>query len=163
MGVKLAKAMGAQVTVLTSSPDKAAAARSAGADDVVSMSDASAVWGLERTFDLIISTIPRTHDVTPYLAALKVAGSYVIVGAIEPMLEPYDASDLIGRRASIAGSGIGGIAETQEMLDFCAERGIVSNIEVVKIDEINDVHDRVSAGKASHRFVIDIETIKNAG
>jgi uncharacterized zinc-type alcohol dehydrogenase-like protein len=159
-GVKLAKALGADVTVLTTSHEKAAAARVAGADDVVHLADHAALQAAQRTLHMIISTVPQTHDVTPYLQLLTLEGSYVIVGAIEPMLQPYNSGDLIGRRASISGSGIGGIRETQELLDFCAERRIMSTIETVSIEAINDVYDRMAAGAAAHRFVIDMASLR---
>ena len=159
MGVKLAKALGAEVVVLTRSVNKMTAALKVGADAVVDVADDAAMHKTERTLDLIVSTIPRSHDVEPYLKLLKVDGTYVILGAIEPMKEPYDSVELVSRRASIAGSDIGGLRETQELLDFCAENKILSNVQVVSIDEVNDVYDRIAAGEPAHRYVIDMSSL----
>jgi len=160
MGVKVAVALGVEVTALTASPEKAAIARKHGVTDVVVVHNDADMQRITRSLDVIVSTIPRTHDVSPYLPLLRLNGSYVIVGALEPMIEPYDAHVLVGRRLNITGSGIGGIQETQEFLQFCAERNIVSDIEVVDIDRINDVYDTIVLKRPSHRFVIDMASSK---
>jgi uncharacterized zinc-type alcohol dehydrogenase-like protein len=159
IGVKLARALGADVTVFTTSPDKAELARKIGASDVVDSTNDSEMQRVHRSFDLVLSTIPRNHDVSPYLLSLRMHGVYVIVGAIEQMREPYDSDVLIGRRAAIAGAGVGGIRETQEFLDFCAQHGITSDIDLVRIEHINEVFDRMVLEKPATRFVIDMETL----
>jgi uncharacterized zinc-type alcohol dehydrogenase-like protein len=160
IGVKLAVALGSEVTVFTTSPAKQHVARELGASEVVDVRDPEDLERVNRSLDLIISTIPRTHDVSPYLLALRLYGSYVIVGAIEPMVEPYDADVLIGRRASISGAGVGSNRDTQELLDFCAARGIASDVDVIPIDRINDVYDRIVTEQPATRFVIDMGTLR---
>jgi uncharacterized zinc-type alcohol dehydrogenase-like protein len=160
MGIKVARALGAHVTALTTSPEKAEVARQWGATDVVNVKSDVEMQQAERSLDLIVSTIPRTHDVGPYLSLLRMNGSYVIVGAIEPMVEPYNADALIGRRLNITGSGIGGIQETQEFLQFCADKKLVGDIEIVDIDAINDVFDTIVLKQPAHRFVIDMASVK---
>lgn len=159
MGVKLGVALGADVTVFTTSPHKGDIARALGASGVVDVADEESMNGVARSFDVIVSTIPRTHDVSPYLMTLRRDGVYVIVGALEPMLDPYDANVLTGRRASITGSGIGGIRETQELLDYCAERQIVSDVERVRIEDINDVYEQIVLKQPARRFVIDMASL----
>lgn len=160
MGVKVAVALGSQVTAITTSRAKGALARQLGASDVVVSTDNTDLDRVDRTLDVIISTIPRTHDVMPYLKMLRLNGTYVIVGAIEAMRQPYDSDVLIGRRASITGSGIGGIQETQEFLHFCAERNLIADVEVIAIDQINDVYDEIVSKQPATRFVIDIASVK---
>jgi uncharacterized zinc-type alcohol dehydrogenase-like protein len=159
MGVKLAKALGAEVTVITRTEVKAADALKAGADHVLVSSDAAQMNTAERAFEAIFSTIPRTHDMAPYLQLLKNDGCYVILGAVEPMQTPFHGATLMGRRISIAGSLIGGIPETQEVLDFCAEHGIASDVQVVGVDGINAAYDHIAAGDPGFRYVIDMSTI----
>ncbi len=159
MAVKLAKSMGAHVTVISRSLEKENEAKKAGADEVISLSD---VKKHKRSLDIIISTVPKTHDITPYITLLNLDGVYVIVGAIEKMNDPYDSGDVINKRAIVTGSGIGGIKETEEMLAYCNENNIVSDVEIVPIQKINEVYDTVSAGKVGHRYVIDMSTIEKS-
>ena len=159
MGVKLAKAMGAHVTVITRSDRKSAEALKAGADAVLVSSDRDAMRAASRSFDVILSTIPKDHDLMPYLRLLDLDGVYVVLGAIEPLTKPVHGGLLTGNRISIAGSNIGGVPETQELLDFCAEHGISSDVQVIGVDGINDAYDRIAAGDPGYRFVIDMTSM----
>ena len=155
MAVKLAAAMGAEVTVLTTSPAKAEAARAIGAADVVISRDADAMAAAAGRFSLIIDTIPVEHPVEPYLGLLEPKGMLVIVGQIGPM-GPMTTLPLVFGNRGVAGSGIGGLRETQEMLDFCAEHGVLPDIEIIAPDEINRAWDTLSRGDTPGRFVIDM-------
>jgi uncharacterized zinc-type alcohol dehydrogenase-like protein len=159
MAVKIAKAMGAEVTVLTRTDRKADDAMKVGADAVVVMSDPDAVRAAARSFELILSTIPVTHDLNPYLRLLRRDGAYVILGAIEPLRDPLQGGLLAGRRLTVTGSMIGGIPETQEVLDFCAEHGIASDIALIGVDGINAAYDELAAGDPGYRYVIDMSTL----
>ncbi|HEY3736075.1 MAG TPA: NAD(P)-dependent alcohol dehydrogenase [Jatrophihabitans sp.] len=159
MGVKLAKALGAEVTVLSRSDRKAEEIRKAGADHVLLSTDRAAMSAAQRTFDVILSTIPSTHDMNPYLRLLKRDGTYVVLGAIEPITDPVVGGLLAGRRVNIGGSMIGGIPETQEVLDFCAEHGIASDVQVIGVDGINAAYDHIASGDPGFRYVIDMSTI----
>jgi len=162
MAVKLAHAMGAEVTLFTTSPGKADDAKALGANEVVISKDAEAMAAKRQSLDLIINTVAVKHDLDPFLNTLKVDGTLVLVGApSEPHPSPQVFNLLLARR-SIAGSGIGGIAETQEMLDFCAERGVSADIELIKMDEIDGAWDRMEKGDVKFRFVIDTTTIPSA-
>ena len=153
MGVKLAVAMGADVTVLSTSPSKEADARKLGAHDFLNTKDADAAAKAAGSFDLILDTISAQHDYNAYLALLGLNGVMVIVGVpTEPV--PLSAFSLIGGNKVLAGSLIGGIPETQEMLDFCAEHGIVSDIEP---DRIEEAYDRTVKADVRYRFVIDMQ------
>jgi uncharacterized zinc-type alcohol dehydrogenase-like protein len=163
MAVKLAKAMGAEVTVMTRTDRKADDALKAGADAVLVMSDQGALRTAARSMDVILSTIPVSHDLNPYLLLLKSDGVYVLLGAIEPLEQPIHGGLLIGRRLTVAGSMIGGLQETQEVLDFCAEHGIASDIALVGVDGINDAYDQLAAGDPGYRFVIDMSTLAQPG
>jgi uncharacterized zinc-type alcohol dehydrogenase-like protein len=107
-----------------------------------------------------LSTIPSTHDLAPYLGLLKRDGAYVILGAIEPLTTPIHGGVLAGRRVSVTGSMIGGIPETQDVLDFCAEHGIASDIQIIGVDGINDAYDQLAGGDPGYRFVIDMSTLQ---
>lgn len=159
MAVKLAKAMGAHVVVFTTSPEKEKDARRFGAEDVVISTDQEAMQKYASSFDFILSTIPTKHDLNPYVQLLKRDAALVLVGALEP-LEPIDNSQVAFHRRSVAGSLIGGIAETQEVLDFCAEHGIVSDVEIIPIQKINDAFERMNQGDVKYRFVIDTASLK---
>ncbi|HEV7192573.1 MAG TPA: NAD(P)-dependent alcohol dehydrogenase [Jatrophihabitantaceae bacterium] len=159
IAVKLAKAMGAEVTVITRSDRKADDARKAGADAVLVSADAGQLRAAARSLDVILSTIPSSHDLMPYLQLLKRDGAYVILGAIEPLLEPIHGGLLAGNRVSVTGSMIGGMPETQEVLDFCAEHGIASDIQVIGVDGINAAYDELAAGDPGYRYVIDLATL----
>jgi len=157
MAVKLATAMGASVTVLTTSPEKAAAARAAGAGDVLVSTDAAAMGAAAGRFHLIVDTVPVTHDVQPYAALLRPNGTLVVVGALAPLPDVSGFQLIFGNRA-IAGSAIGGLAETQEMLEFCAAHGIVPEIELIRGAQIPAAWDSLKKGDVAHRFVIDVES-----
>lgn len=156
MGVKLAHAMGAHVTMITTSPSKGDDARALGADEVLISTDLDAMAAAAGKFDFILDTIPVGHDVNPYLNLLVPNGTMVLVGAIEP-LPPVHGGLLAMRNRTLAGSLIGGLPETQEMLDFCGEHGIHPEIETIRIDEVNEAYDRLVKGDVRYRFVIDVE------
>ena len=160
MGLKLAKAFGAEVTLFTRTPGKEPEARRLGADHVVLSTDAKQMAAAAWRFDFIIDTVPNEHDVNPYVATVKRDGSYVIVGQLTPLTPPLHPGALIGGRRTVAGSVIGGIAETQEMLDFCGKHGIVSDIETIAIQDINKAYDRMLKSDVRYRFVIDMATLK---
>ena len=162
MGVKLAKALGAEVTVITRSDRKAAEAIKAGADHILVIGDRAARKAAGRSLDLILSTIPTSHDLGPYLGLLKRDGSYVVLGAIEPLTTPIHGGILAARRINVTGSMIGGMPETQEVLDFCAEHGIASDIQLIGVDGINDAYDQLAAGDPGYRYVIDMSTLQPA-
>jgi len=161
MGVKLAAAMGANVTMITTSPEKGEDARELGAHDVLISRDPAAMEAAAERFDFILNTIPVTHDVGPYLNLLKPNGVMVIVGAID-MLEGIHGGALAMRNRTIAGSLIGGLPETQEMLDFCAEHGVLPEVEHVRPGEINEAWDRMAKGDVRYRFVIDMGAANSA-
>jgi alcohol dehydrogenase (NADP+) len=159
MAVKFASAFGAEVTLFTTSPEKAADAKRFGARQIIFSKDEDAMQKQAKRFDFIIDTVSARHDLGPYLSALKRDGTLVMVGAApEPL--PLPVFNLIIPRRQIAGSLIGGIAETQEMLDFSAERGITCDIEKIKIDYINDAYERMIRSDVKYRFVIDIASLK---
>lgn len=159
VAIKLAKAMGTHVIVFTTSPDKEADARRLGADDVVLSTDKEAMSKHELSFDFILDTVPVRHDINPYVQLLKRDATITIVGAIEP-LEPVNNGQVAFHRRNIAGSLIGGIAETQEVLDFCAEHNIVSDVEIVPIQKINEAYERMLKGDVKYRFVIDMASLR---
>ena len=157
MGVKFAAAMGAEVTVFSHSASKEADARRMGATHFVVTKDPAALEPLKDSFDLILNTVSAKLDINQYLGLLKLHGTLVIIGLPG---EPYSvaADSLLTLRRSLAGSMIGGIPEIQEMLDFCAEKNIVSDVEVVKADYINEAYERTVASDVKYRFVIDAST-----
>jgi uncharacterized zinc-type alcohol dehydrogenase-like protein len=161
MGVKLAAAMGAEVTMITTSPEKGRDARELGAHDVLISKDQSAMDAAAERFDFILNTIPVAHDVSPYLNLLKPNGVMVIVGAID-MLQGVHGGALAMRNRVIAGSLIGGLPETQEMLDFCAEHDVLPEVEHIGPAEINEAWDRMEKGEVRYRFVIDMNTAGEA-
>ena len=162
MAVKIAKAMGAEVTLFTTSPGKADDARALGATNVVISTDADAMAAARRTLDFIIDTVAAPHGLDAYLGALRRDGSLVLVG-VPPTPHPSPGVvGLIGARRSIGGSNIGGIAETQEMLDFCAEHGVTSEVEMISMEQIDAAYDRMLAGDVKFRFVIDMESMPAA-
>ena len=158
MGVKFAKAFGAHVTVLSHSPSKREAALALGADDFLATGDEEIFAANRKKFDLILDTVSADHDLNAYLGLLKLNGTMVLVGLPNP--SPVSAFSLIGGRRSLAGSMIGGIRETQEMLDFCAKHGIVSDIEVISMDYINTAYERMLKSDIRYRFVIDLASLK---
>ncbi|WKK71968.1 NAD(P)-dependent alcohol dehydrogenase [Rathayibacter oskolensis] len=160
MAVKFAHAMGAEVTVLSQSLSKKEDGLRLGADHYYATKDEETFTTLANTFDLIINTVSAVLDLDAYLGLLRRNGTMVNVGAPAEAL-PLHVFTLFGARRSFAGSGIGGIRETQEMLDFCAEKGIASEVEVVSASQINEAYERVLASDVRYRFVIDIATLKD--
>jgi len=159
MAVKIAKAMGAYVVVLTTSAEKVADAKRLGADDVVLSTDAAQMKAHANTLHFILDAVSAQHNVNAYLSLLKVDGVLVLVGApMEPL--PIISFSLILGRKTFAGSLIGGIAETQEMLDFCGKHNITADIELIGIDQVNDAYERLLKGDVRYRFVIDIASLK---
>jgi uncharacterized zinc-type alcohol dehydrogenase-like protein len=158
MGVKLAAAMGAEVTVLSTSRSKEADARRLGANAFALTSERATFKRLAGHFDFLLDTISAPHDLNAYLGMLKVDGAMVLVG-VPPTAEPVNAFSLIGGRKTLAGSLIGGIAETQEMLDFCAEHRIGADVEVIPIQSINEAYDRMVKGDVRYRFSIDLSSL----
>ena len=159
MALKLAKALGADVTLFTRSPGKEADARRLGADHIVLSTDAEQMAAVGDRFDLIVDTVPYVHDVNPYIPTLAVSGTLVLVGFLGPLEPALNSAPLVMRRKAVAGSLIGGIRETQEMLDFCGQHGIVSDIETIRMDEINDAYERMLRSDVKYRFVIDMATL----
>ena len=160
MGVKFSHAFGAHTVLFTTSPDKVADGKKLGADDVVISKDADQMKQHDRSFDLIVSTVAVSHNLDPFISLLKRDGSLVLVGAAEhPHPSPTVFALIMGRR-SLAGSGIGGIFETQEMLNYCAEKNIVSDIELIPIQKINEAYERMIKGDVKYRFVIDMKSLK---
>ncbi len=159
MAVKIAKAMGAEVKVFTTSEKKFAAARELGADDVILSKDTASMAAADRSIDVIIDTVAAPHDLNPYFRTLRQDGALFQLGLPSEAMPPVNPGALISRRIAYAGSLIGGIAETQEMLDFCAEHGVVSDIEMVTADQLNEAYDRMVAGDVKYRFVLDASTL----
>lgn len=159
MGVKLAKAMGAEVIVFTTSASKVEDAKRLGADDVVISTDESQMKKYASKLHFVLDAVSAQHDINIYLNLLRVDGSLALVGAPEHPL-PVAAFSLLPYRRSFAGSAIGGIAETQEMLDFCGKHNIVSDIEMINIQQINDAYERLLKGDVKYRFVIDMASLK---
>ncbi len=160
MAVKIGRALGAEVTVLSRSDRKREDAERLGASDFASTSQAGTFTRLARTFDFVIDTVSAPHDVNAHLDLLKTDGTYILVGA-SPESIPVDAFSLIFRRRRLVGSLIGGIRETQEMLDFCGEHGLTSDVEVIPISQINEAYERVIQGDVRFRFVIDMASLSN--
>lgn len=161
MGVKFAHALGAHVTMITTSPEKGEDARRLGADDVLLSTDRDQMKAARNRFDFILDTIPVAHDLHPYLQLLGREGALVLVGAIEP-LPPIHGGLLMQNNRSVGGSAIGGIAATQEMLDFCGENNVVPDIEVIPIQDINEAYERMLKGDVKYRFVIDMASLEGA-
>jgi alcohol dehydrogenase (NADP+) len=158
MGVKLSHAMGAKTVMITTSKNKAADAMKLGADEVLISTDSVAMKSMSRQFDFLLNTIPGPHDYNHYMDLLKVDGTMCIVGSIGPTAE-LNTEPLIYGRRSIAGSMVGGIKETQEMLYFCAKHQIVADIELISMDQINQAYERILKNDVKYRFVIDMSTL----
>lgn len=158
MAVKFGKAFGAEVTVLSSTPAKESDAKKLGADYFVPTNDAEEMAKYKGYFDFILDTVSANHDLTVYTALLRANGVHICVG-IPPAPFQLPAYGLIGGRKSVAGSLIGGLPETQEMLDFCAQHGIVSDIELIDIKDIETAFERMMKGDVRYRFVIDMTTL----
>ncbi len=159
MGIKLAHALGAHVVAFTTSESKREAARALGADEVVVSRNAEEMAAHLKSFDLILNTVAMPHDLDAFLTLLKRDGSLVLVGAPASAHPSPNVFNLIMQRRTLAGSMIGGIPETQEMLDFCAEHGIVADIELIRADQINAAYERMLKGDVKYRFVIDIASL----
>jgi uncharacterized zinc-type alcohol dehydrogenase-like protein len=158
MAVKLGAALGCEVTVITGSESKRSDAHALGAKHVLLSSDKDAMRAARNGFDLIIDTIPVAHRLQAYLPLLDIDGSLVIVGAIDE-IPSFHSGLLLGGRRRVSGSPIGGIAETQEMLDFCAARGVLPDCEMIPIQDINHAWERMERSDVKYRFVIDMATL----
>jgi uncharacterized zinc-type alcohol dehydrogenase-like protein len=160
MALKLAKAMGATVTLFSRSPGKEEDARKLGADHIVISTDEQQMETVTDTFDLIIDTIPYNHDINPYISTLSVTGTIVLVGYLGPLEPTLNTAPMVFRGKTLAGSLIGGLAETQEMLDFCGQHGVTSDIEIIAIQDVNQSYTRMLKGDVKYRFVIDLSSLK---
>lgn len=158
MGVKFAKAMGAEVTVITRLAEKRDDALALGADDVLVTTDEAACAAAAGRFDYLLNTIPVAHDVNPYLALLRWGGEMCMVGAVAPWPEIDGVGMVLGGKA-LSGSLIGGIAETQEMLDFCGQHQLTADVETIAMADINEAFERMERGDVRYRFVIDMATM----
>ncbi len=161
MAVRLAKAMGAQVTVITTSAEKRQDAERLGAKEVIVSEDKDAMTRHELAFDLILVTVPDPFDVTPYISLLRRDGSLVTVGLLGPYKKPLNNMEVAMHRRSITGSLIGGIKETQEVLDFCAQHSILPEVEIIPIQDINHAFERMQKEEVRYRYVIDMQSLKN--
>ncbi|MFT3982021.1 MAG: NAD(P)-dependent alcohol dehydrogenase [Ferruginibacter sp.] len=161
MAIKLAKGLGAEVSLFSRTPSKEKDAKELGADEVIISTDAAHMQATRGKFDLIIDTVPYVHPLNPYIDTLKIDGTLVVVGYLGDLTDLLNTVPLILGRKAVAGSVIGGIAETQEMLDFCGEHNIVSEIEVIKMQEINEAYERMLKSDVRYRFVIDMASLKN--
>ena len=161
MAIKLAKGLGAEVTLFSRTPGKTEDAKELGADAVVISTDEEQMNAVKGKFDVIIDTVPYVHDVNPYVATLNISGTLVLVGylgGLEPILNTVPM--ILGRK-SVAGSVIGGIKETQEMLDFCGEHNIVSEIEMINMQNTNEAYERMLKSDVRYRFVIDMQSLRD--
>lgn len=161
MAIKLAKGLGASVTLFSRTPGKIDEAKALGADTVIISTDEAQMASVLGTFDVIIDTVPYVHDVNPYVSTLTIDGTLVLVGylgGLEPILNTVPM--ILGRK-TVAGSLIGGIRETQEMLDFCGQHNIVSEIEMINMQDINTAYERLLKADVKYRFVIDMASLKN--
>jgi alcohol dehydrogenase (NADP+) len=159
MGVKFGAAFGARTVLFTTSQRKVADGKRLGADEVVISTEADQMAKQARSLDVIIDTVSASHSLDTYLSLLKRDGTLVLVGAPEKPHPSPEVFNLLIPRRSIAGSGIGGIAETQQMLDFCGKRGIVCDIEMISARQINQAYERMLKQDVKYRFVIDMKTL----
>lgn len=157
MAVKLAKALGAKVSLFSRSAHKTADALKLGADRVILSTEKAQMKAARNAFDLIIDTVPYDHDVMPYLPTLDLNGTLVFVGLVGDLTHKINTFGLLDGRRSVAASMIGGIRETQELLDFCGEHGIVADVEMIDMAAINEAYARMLKSEVKYRFVIDIE------
>ena len=162
MAVKFAHAFGAHVVLFTTSPGKTEDARRLGADEVVISKNPDEMKQHVQSFDFILNTVAAPHDLDQFMALLKRDGTMCLVGVPDQPHPSPSVANLVFKRRKLGGSLIGGIRETQEMLDFCAEHGIVSDIEMIKMDEINEAYDRMVKSDVKYRFVIDMATLPAA-
>ncbi len=160
MALKLAKGLGAEVTLFTRSLDKQADARRLGADHIVLSNDAAQMQTVLGQFELIIDTVPYVHDLNPYLPTLALDGTLVLVGYLGDLDPAFNTAPLVLGRKTVSGSLIGGIGETQEMLDFCGKHRITSDVEVINIQDINAAYERMLKSDVKYRFVIDMGSLK---
>ncbi|OAB75723.1 NAD(P)-dependent alcohol dehydrogenase [Cochleicola gelatinilyticus] len=161
MGIKFAHALGAHTVMITTSPSKSEDAKKLGADEVLISKDDKEMEKHANSFDFLLNTVPVGHDTNPYIQLLKRDATMVLVGAIEP-LDPIHGGGLVLKRKKVAGSLIGGIKETQEMLDFCGEHNITSDVEMIDMQDINKAFDRVKSSDVKYRFVIDMKSLKES-
>ncbi|MCQ9325608.1 NAD(P)-dependent alcohol dehydrogenase [Neisseria dentiae] len=159
MAIKLAHALGAEVSLFSRSPGKADDAYRLGADKVILSTDNAQMQAAANQFDLIIDTVPYEHDVNPYMPTLKLDGTLVFVGLVGDITPALSTIPMIFKRRNVAGSLIGGLKETQELLDFCGEHNIVSDIEVIDMKDINEAYERMLKSDVKYRFVIDMATL----
>lgn len=159
MGIKFAKALGAEVTLFSRSPGKEDDARRLGADHVVISTDPEAMAKVRDSFSFILDTVPYDHDLNPYIPTLSVDGSLVLVGYLGPLGTPLNTAPMVLERKAVAGSLIGGLPETQEMLDFCGVHNITADVEVIAMDTINTAYERMLKSDVKYRFVIDMATL----
>ena len=161
MAIKLAVALGADVTLFSRSPNKMEDAKALGAHSIIISTDETQMGSAMGQFDLIIDTVPYEHDLNPYIGTLKTDGTLVVVGYLGPLDPMVMTVPLIMGRKSVAGSLIGGIAETQELLDFCGKHNITSDIEMINMQDINTAYERMLKSDVKYRFVIDMKSLKN--
>ena len=159
MAIKLAHALGAEVTLFSHSPGKTADAKRLGAHNVVISTDAAQMQSVANQFELIIDTVPYAHDVNPYIPTLKLDGTLVYVGLLGEVTPPLNTVPMILGRRTVAGSLIGGIAETQELLDFCGKHDITADVELINMADINAAYERMLKSDVKYRFVIDMATL----
>lgn len=162
MGVKIAAAMGAEVYVFSTSPSKRDDAKRLGATDLIVSKDSEAMAAHVNSFDFILNTVAAAHDLNPFLALLKRDGTMTLVGVPESPHPAPDVGHLVFKRRALAGSLIGGIKETQDMLDFCREHGLTADIEMIRIQDIDAAYDRMVKSDVKYRFVIDMQSLKQA-
>ena len=161
MAIKLAHALGAHVTLFSRSTNKIEDAKALGADEVIISTEEAQMNSAMGHFDVIIDTVPYAHDLNPYVATLNTSGTLVVVGYLGPLDPMLVTVPMIMGRKSVAGSLIGGIAETQELLDFCGKHNITSDVEVINIQDINQAYGRMLNSDVKYRFVIDMKSLKN--
>lgn len=162
MAIKLAKGLGAQVTLFTRSPSKEQDALDLGADKIVLSTDPKQMAAAKGEFDLIIDTVPYEHDINPYVTTLTINGTLVLVGFLGDLQPTINSAALVLGRKTVAGSVIGGIAETQEMLDFCGKHGITADVEMINMQDIDNAFKRMLKSDVKYRFVIDMASLKKS-
>jgi uncharacterized zinc-type alcohol dehydrogenase-like protein len=160
MAIKLAKGLGADVTLFSRTPNKKRDGLDLGANEVIISTDNDQMNSVKGKFDLIIDTVPYVHDINPYVSTLNINGTLVLVGYLGDLEPLINTTPMILGRKSVAGSVIGGIVETQELLDFCGEHNIVSEIEIIKMQDINKAYERMLKSDVRYRFVIDMASLK---
>lgn len=159
MAIKLAKALGAEVTLFSRSPNKSDDAKRLGADRIVISTDNEQLQSISNQLDVIIDTVPYEHDINVYLPTLTLNGTLVLVGLVGETANKMQTTPLLLGRRAVAGSVIGGIKETQELLDFCGRHNIVSDVEMIKMADINHAYERMEKSDVKYRFVIDMATL----